>query len=169
MFTLAVFWVQVPKTIGCESPTQMQVVEPWPVYTHSCEEPPPGPLVVVCMARMLLGNGIDMVCLELFQILPSDRDLFYFIFNFCACVCPYTCLQVPSEIRRGCWILWSWNYRHCEPPDWRTGSQIFVLLKRDKLQAITLAPKVRASQHMEVCDRCSLHFLCWIWVSLRST
>ena len=32
------------------------------------------------------------------------------------CVCaPHVCLM-PTEARRGNWILWNWSYRQCELP-----------------------------------------------------
>lgn len=41
--------------------------------------------------------------------------MFLFI---CMCGANATCVWVPAEARRGCWVFWSWSYRGCECPKW---------------------------------------------------
>lgn len=37
------------------------------------------------------------------------------IMHLCLCMGVYICMQVLTDARRECWMLWSWSHTQCEP------------------------------------------------------
>lgn len=64
-------------------------------------------------------------------LLSFSKGFIFYVLFMCISVC--TCMQLPTEARRGLLILWSWSYRWLNPPDIDAGNPAWVLCKGSAL------------------------------------
>lgn len=98
--------VQVPRIPSMDMKTFRPQMETVSMETESCV-----PLfwVAPVTTKMLKTSTCRTLCSRTHYVVQSGLEVKDCLFGACMCVCVYILMQV-HEYRRGCRILWKWDY-----------------------------------------------------------